>query len=134
MRYLNNDLRSFRHILRKIHSHDFSGLIPEAFPEKIAVLRARLAEGDPLTALIPETFALVSEAVKRTLHETPFDSQLLAALAMNDRRVIELPTGEGKTMVAVFVASLRALSGMGVHIMTFNDYLVGRDAQWMGPI
>jgi len=134
MRYLNNDLRSFRHILRKIHSHDFSGLIPEAFPEKIAVLRARLAEGDPLTALIPETFALVSEAVKRTLHETPFDAQLLAALAMNDRRVIELPTGEGKTMVAVFVASLRALSGMGVHIMTFNDYLVGRDAQWMGPI
>ncbi len=133
-RYLNNDTGAFRQTLRKIHLYDFSDLALEAFPEKTTALRARLAEGEPLRSLIPEAFALVFEAVRRTLHETPFDAQLLAALAMNDQRIIELPTGEGKTMVAVFVAVLRALSGEGVHIMTFNDYLVGRDAQWMGPV
>lgn len=133
-RYLDNSLRIYRKKLALIRRYDFSGLPAEIFPEQTAALRTRLSQGQSLRSLLPETFALVSEAVKRTLHEAPFDSQLLAALAMNDSRIIELPTGEGKTMVAVFVAVLRALSGEGVHIMTFNDYLVGRDAQWMGPV
>ena len=83
---------------------------------------------------MPEAFALVYEAAKRTLGLTPFDVQIIAAAAMQEGRVIELPTGEGKTLVAVFTAYLGALSGKGVHVLTFNDYLARRDAEWMGPI
>jgi preprotein translocase subunit SecA len=81
-----------------------------------------------------ETFSLVQEAVRRTLHLEPFDVQLIAAMAMARGCIAELPTGEGKTLAAVFAACLRALSGRGVHILTFNDYLARRDAAWMGPV
>lgn len=133
-RYLNNNLRPFRRVVRDIHTYDYSEYEQADFVAHIQNLRARLTDGASLRDITNETFALVFEAVKKTLGITPFDSQLFAALAMNDGRIIELPTGEGKTLAAVFVASLRALSGKGVHIMTFNDYLAGRDAQWMGPI
>ncbi len=133
-RYLDNSLRSFRRAIRDIHGYDFSVYEAAEIAAHIERLRARLADGETLRALVPETFALVFEAVQRSLHIMPFDAQLLAALAMNGGRIIEFPTGEGKTLAAVFVAALRALSGEGVHIMTFNDYLVGRDAQWMGPV
>lgn len=133
-RYLNNNLRPFRKMLARVRSIDFSDCRKRDFRTHMNLLRNRLSEGGPLSALIPETFALVAEAIRRTLHLSPYDAQLLAALSMNEGRVIEFLTGEGKTLVAVFVAALRALDGKGVHILTFNDYLAERDARWMGPV
>jgi preprotein translocase subunit SecA len=81
-----------------------------------------------------EAFALVREASRRVLRLDPFDAQLIAGLAMAGGKIAELPTGEGKTLAAVFPAYVYALSGKGVHVLTFNDYLARRDAAWMGPI
>jgi preprotein translocase subunit SecA len=98
-----------------------------------AALRA--AAGRERTKADPpiEAFALVFEACRRTIGLVPHDVQLVAGLAMTERKIAELPTGEGKTLAAVFPAYLHALSGRGVHILTFNDYLARRDAAWMGP-
>ena len=87
-----------------------------------------------LDKLLPEAYSLVCAAVRLALGWTVFDSQLLAAIALQNGRIVELDTGEGKTLAAVFVAFLRALSGRGVHILTFNDYLASRDAEWMRPV
>jgi preprotein translocase subunit SecA len=84
--------------------------------------------------LVIEAFALVNEAVWRVLKLNPFDVQVLGAFAMHQGKLIEMQTGEGKTLTAVFPAYLSALTGKGVHVLTFNDYLARRDAQWMGPI
>ncbi|MDD8025889.1 MAG: accessory Sec system translocase SecA2 [Acidobacteriota bacterium] len=81
-----------------------------------------------------EAFALVREASRRALKLDPFDVQMIAGLAMARGRIAELPTGEGKTLAAVFAAFAHALSGRGVHVLTFNDYLARRDADWMGPV
>jgi preprotein translocase subunit SecA len=81
-----------------------------------------------------EAFALVYEACRRTIELIPHDVQMIAGLTILERKIAELPTGEGKTLAAVFPAYLQALSGRGVHILTFNDYLARRDAAWMGPI
>jgi preprotein translocase subunit SecA len=81
-----------------------------------------------------ECFALVREAARRALGQRPFDEQVLAALAMHEGHVVEMQTGEGKTLAAVMPAALNALTGRGVHVLTFNDYLAQRDAAWMGPI
>jgi preprotein translocase subunit SecA len=79
-------------------------------------------------------FALAREASWRVLGLRPFDEQVLAALALDDGHIVEMQTGEGKTLAAVMPASLRALTGQGVHVLTFNDYLARRDAEWMGPV
>jgi preprotein translocase subunit SecA len=81
-----------------------------------------------------ELFALAREASWRVLGLRPFDEQVLAALALDDGHIVEMQTGEGKTLAAVMPASLRALTGQGVHVLTFNDYLARRDAEWMGPV
>ncbi len=96
---------------------------------------SRRVEGgtDPRLVLVT-VFALVREAARRTLGQRPFDVQILAGLAMERGKVAELATGEGKTLAAVAPAYLHALSGRGVHVLTFNDYLARRDAGWMGPI
>jgi len=79
-------------------------------------------------------FAIVRETAKRATGMRPFDVQLLAGLAIHDRKLVEMQTGEGKTLAAVLPASLRAFQGKGVHVLTYNDYLAARDAEWMGPI
>lgn len=84
--------------------------------------------------LLIESYALTNEAVRRMLNIRLYDVQLLAGLALHDGKLAEMQTGEGKTLAAVLPACLHALSGKGVHIMTFNDYLAGRDAAWMGPV
>ena len=84
-------------------------------------------------SLVP-AFALVQETVKRVLGLSPFDVQLIGGMVLHDGKLAEMKTGEGKTLTAVFPAYLNALSGMGVHILTFNDYLARRDAGWMGPV
>ena len=87
-----------------------------------------------LESIRAEFFALAREASRRVLGMTPFDEQVLAALALDAGHIVEMQTGEGKTLAAVMPAALRALAGQGAHVLTFNDYLARRDAEWMGPV
>lgn len=97
-------------------------------------IRNRLSEGDSLEAVLAETFALVREASQRTIGERHYDVQLLGGIALHQGRIAEMRTGEGKTLMSTLAVSLSALSGNGVHIVTVNDYLARRDADWMRPI
>ncbi|TSC91494.1 MAG: preprotein translocase subunit SecA [Parcubacteria group bacterium Licking1014_17] len=99
-----------------------------------ATLKKRLAKGETLDDVLPEAFALVREAAKRTLGQRHFDVQLIGGMVLNEGRIAEMRTGEGKTLVATLPAYLNALTGNGVHIVTVNDYLSRRDAVWMGRI
>jgi preprotein translocase subunit SecA len=96
--------------------------------------RDRLAAGESLNALLPEAFATVREAARRTLGQRHFDVQLVGGMVLHEGMIAEMKTGEGKTMVATLPAYLNALEGKGVHIITVNDYLARRDAEWMGQI
>src|SRR3989338_373487 len=87
-----------------------------------------------LDEILPEVFAVVREAAKRTVQMRHFDSQLLGGMILHEGKIAEMATGEGKTLVATLAAYLNALTGRGVHIVTVNDYLARRDARWMGPI
>ena len=97
-------------------------------------IRNRLSEGESLDAVLAETFALVREASQRTIGERHYDVQLLGGIALHQGRIAEMRTGEGKTLMSTLAVSLSALSGNGVHIVTVNDYLARRDADWMRPI
>ncbi|HJS21266.1 MAG TPA: preprotein translocase subunit SecA [Steroidobacteraceae bacterium] len=97
-------------------------------------LRQRLAAGATLEQLIPEAFAAVREASRRTLGLRHFDVQLMGGMTLHEGKIAEMRTGEGKTLVATLAAYLNALSGKGVHVVTVNEYLAQRDADWMGPI
>ena len=134
LKNIEYNLKPQRRSLAKIMSYDYSAGSDEALKGMSLKLRERAANGDGEKQLLPEAFALVFEAVKRTLGITTHDAQLMAADAMTDGVIIELATGEGKTLAAVFTAYLKALSGKGVHMLTFNDYLAKRDALWMGPV
>ena len=104
------------------------------FPEKTVQLKERLSRGETLEELLPEAFALVREAAKRTVGLRPYDVQLLGGIVLHQGRIAEMKTGEGKTLVATMPAYLNSLSGKGTHIVTVNDYLARRDSEWMGPI
>lgn len=97
-------------------------------------LKKEATTGTPLDELLVDAYALVCEAAKRTLGLQPYDVQIMAAIALHEGFLIEQHTGEGKTLSAVMPAYLNALTGAGVHVLTFNDYLADRDAEWMGPI
>lgn len=97
-------------------------------------LRGRALSGSALAGMRNEVFALTREASRRALALRPFDVQIVAALALDDRAVVEMQTGEGKTLTAVLPVALNALTGRGVHVLTFNDYLAARDAHWMRPV
>ena len=96
--------------------------------------RARLADGATLDDLLPEAFAVVREASRRTLGQRHFDVQLVGGMVLHDGKISEMKTGEGKTLVATLPVYLNALAGKGVHVVTVNDYLARRDADWMGQI
>jgi preprotein translocase subunit SecA len=105
--------------------------------ERARTLRRRALAGEPLDALLPECFALVRETARRALGERPYEVQLLAGIAMHEGKLVEMQTGEGKTLAAVApvaLNALNALNGCGVHVLTYNDYLARRDAAWMGPV
>ncbi|MEE9279743.1 MAG: preprotein translocase subunit SecA [Myxococcota bacterium] len=97
-------------------------------------LRGRAEKGEPLDDLLPEAFALVREGGKRTLGQRAFDAQLLGGMVLHQGTIAEMKTGEGKTLAATLPSYLNALSGKGVHVVTVNDYLAQRDAEWMGAI
>src|SRR5678810_60184 len=101
---------------------------------KTAELKKRHADGATLDELLPEAFAVVREASKRTLRMRHFDVQMVGGMVLHNGKIAEMKTGEGKTLVATLPAYLNALSGKGVHIVTVNDYLARRDAEWMGKI
>jgi preprotein translocase subunit SecA len=106
----------------------------EALAAKTPEFRARLADGATLDDLLPEAFAVVREASRRTLGQRHFDVQLVGGMVLHDGKISEMKTGEGKTLVATLPVYLNALAGNGVHVVTVNDYLARRDADWMGQI
>jgi preprotein translocase subunit SecA len=105
-----------------------------ALQEKTNEFRDRLAGGESLDALLPEAFAVVREAARRTLGQRHYDVQLIGGMVLNEGKIAEMKTGEGKTLVSTLAAYLNALPGKGVHVVTVNDYLAKRDAAWMGQI
>lgn len=111
-----------------------SRLSEDAFPEKTTEFRKRLEAGETLEDILPEAFALVREAAVRTIGLRHFDVQLVGGITLHRGMIAEMATGEGKTLVATLAAYLNALSGRGVHVVTVNDYLAQRDAEWMGPV
>ena len=123
-------------LVKKINllSSDYERLSDEALRAKTVEFRERLAAGAELDSLIPEAFATVREASVRVLGMRHFDVQLIGGMVLNDGKISEMKTGEGKTLVATLAAYLNALPGKGVHVVTVNDYLAKRDSAWMGQI
>ena len=111
-----------------------SALSLEALREKTEEFRERAGGGESVEGMLPEVFAVGREAARRTLGMRPFDVQLIGGMVLHRGAIAEMATGEGKTLVATLPAYLNALTGRGVHIVTVNDYLAKRDAQWMGPL
>ncbi|MCL5801224.1 MAG: preprotein translocase subunit SecA, partial [Gammaproteobacteria bacterium] len=112
----------------------FTALTDQELRAKTSEFRDRLAQGKTLDDLLPEAFAAVREAGKRVLDMRHFDVQLIGGMVLHQGKISEMRTGEGKTLVATLAAYLNALSGVGVHVVTVNDYLAKRDAKWMGQI
>jgi preprotein translocase subunit SecA len=111
-----------------------SSLSDDELKNKTSEFRQRLQDGESLDKILPEAFAVVREAGKRVLGMRHFDVQLIGGMVLNDGKIAEMRTGEGKTLVATLSAYLNALSGKGVHVITVNDYLAQRDAAWMGQL
>jgi preprotein translocase subunit SecA len=111
-----------------------AALTDEAFPGETALLKERFQQGESLDLLLPDAFALVREAAKRTMNKRHYDVQLIGGMVLHEGHIAEMRTGEGKTLVATLPVYLNALAGKGVHVVTVNDYLARRDATWMGEI
>src|SRR5437588_7995575 len=129
-------LKHYGHTVVKINTLEpqIAALSDAALAGKTSELRKRYADGATLDELLPEAFAVVREAAKRTLRMRHFDVQLVGGMVLHAGKIAEMKTGEGKTLVATLPAYLNALTGKSVHIVTVNDYLARRDAEWMGKI
>src|SRR6056300_36131 len=129
-------VKATRPLIEKINALEpqFEGLSDQELIEKTAEFKARIAGGETLDALLPEAFANCREAAKRALGLRAFDVQLMGGIFLHQGNIAEMKTGEGKTLVATFPAYLNALNGKGVHVVTVNDYLAKRDADWMSNV
>ncbi|MDJ0628446.1 MAG: preprotein translocase subunit SecA [Rhodobacter sp.] len=129
-------IKATRPVVEKINAlePEFEALSDEGLIEKTEELVRRVAEGEKLDALLPEAFANCREAARRALGLRAFDVQLMGGMFLHQGNISEMKTGEGKTLVATFPAYLNALTKRGVHIVTVNDYLAKRDAEWMGKV
>ncbi|WP_425448515.1 accessory Sec system translocase SecA2 [Dethiothermospora halolimnae] len=127
-------LDMYKEILRDIKNIDYKSYSDKELKEISMNLREQAINGMDLDKLLVEAFALVMEAIRRTLDIEPYDVQVIGAIGLHMGKVIEMKTGEGKTLSAVMPAYLNALTNKGVHILTFNDYLAKRDGKWMGPV
>jgi preprotein translocase subunit SecA len=129
-------LRKLQPIVKKINSFEpeMKSLNDEALSAKTMQFRERLAKGETLDQLLPEAFATVREASRRVLGQRHFDVQLMGGIVLHQGKIAEMKTGEGKTLTATLPLYLNALTGKGVHLVTVNDYLAGRDAKWMSPV
>ncbi len=112
----------------------YAALSDDELRGQTATFRQRLENGEPLEALLPEAFAVVREGSRRVLGMRHFDVQLIGGMVLHEGKIAEMRTGEGKTLVATLAAYLNALPGSGVHVVTVNDYLASRDAEWMGRL
>ncbi len=130
------DIKGLLPILHSVNEKESwaLGLPSSSFPAETDRLRARYKAGETLDQLLPEAFALFREAARRVLGERPFDTQIMGGIVLHQGRIVEMKTGEGKTLCSVGAAYLNALSGDGVHVVTVNDYLAERDSQWMGQV
>ncbi len=130
------DIKALLPLLHKVNEKESwaISLKAEDFPRMSSEFRSRFKAGEPLEAFLPEAFALAREAARRILGERPYDVQILGSLVLNSGRIVEMKTGEGKTLMCVAAAYLNSLTGKGVHIVTVNDYLAERDADWMRPV
>ncbi|MDD2879556.1 MAG: preprotein translocase subunit SecA [Rhodoferax sp.] len=129
-------LKKYRHTVTKINTLEagYEKLSDEALRGKTEEFKDRLAKGETLDALLPEAFAVVREGSKRVMKLRHFDVQMLGGMSLHNGKISEMGTGEGKTLTATLPVYLNALEGKGVHVVTVNDYLANRDAQWMGKL
>ncbi|MBB6522720.1 preprotein translocase subunit SecA [Pseudoteredinibacter isoporae] len=132
----SRELKRMGKLVKKINALEESmqALSDAEIKEKTASFKERVADGETLNAILPEAFALVREAGQRVMGMRHFDVQMIGGITLHEGRIAEMRTGEGKTLVATLPAYLNALSGLGVHIVTVNDYLASRDANWMRPL
>ena len=132
----DRDVKQLLPIVEKINQKETwaKSLKPEDFPLQTAEFKKRLANGETLDDILPEAFALAREAASRILGERAYDVQIMGSLVLNSGRIVEMKTGEGKTLMCVAAAYLNSLTGLGVHVVTVNDYLAERDANWMRPV
>ena len=130
------DLRRLAPLVDQINSlePEIRNLSDAGLQAKTPAFKERLEQGESLDELLPEAFAVAREASLRVLRMRPFDVQLIGAMVLHNGRIAEMKTGEGKTLVAVLPVYLNALTGKGVHVVTVNDYLAKRDAEWMGKV
>jgi preprotein translocase subunit SecA len=129
-------IKSYGRMVRDAAAHEaaLKALPDDALRAKTAQLRERLTQGSTLDQLVPEAFAVVREAARRTLGLRHFDVQLIGGIVLHQGKIAEMRTGEGKTLMSTLSAYLNALPGEGVHVVTVNEYLAQRDADWMSPI
>ncbi len=129
-------LKQFRKSLERINGLEasYESLSDEALRHKTIEFKQRFSDGETLEALLPEAFAVVREGSKRVMKMRHFDVQMMGGIALHQGKIAEMRTGEGKTLTATLAVYLNALSGKGVHVVTVNDYLANRDAQWMGQL
>ncbi|MDX9818957.1 MAG: preprotein translocase subunit SecA, partial [Desulfococcus multivorans] len=130
------ELKKLQPIVERINAFEpeIQALSDDALKGQTARFKERLERGEPLDDILPEAFATTREASIRTLKMRHFDVQLIGGIVLHQGKIAEMKTGEGKTLVSTLPAYLNALTGKGVHIVTVNDYLATRDAEWMGRI
>ncbi len=129
-------LKQYRQTVARVNRLEaqIAALSDDELRAKTAVFKQRVQQGESLDALLPEAFAVVREGSKRALQMRHFDVQLIGGMVLHYGKIAEMRTGEGKTLMATLAAYLNALSGKGVHVVTVNDYLAARDAEWMGKL
>jgi len=130
------ELKRLQPVVNKINElePEFERLTDDELRAKTNEFKARHEAGSSLDELLPEAFAAVREAAKRTIGQRHFDVQLMGGIALHQGKIAEMKTGEGKTLVATMSLYLNTLTGQGCHLVTVNDYLAKRDPHWMGPI
>ncbi|MDR2101162.1 MAG: preprotein translocase subunit SecA, partial [Treponema sp.] len=130
------DLKTLLPVLHRVNEKEAwaASLPAEEFKKMTVLFRERYEGGESLDSLLPEAFALAREAARRNLGERPYDVQVLGSIVLHQGKIVEMKTGEGKTLMSVAAAYLNAIPGRGIHVVTVNDYLAERDADWMRPI
>ena len=129
-------LKDYSRIVSRINELEegYKALSDDKLADKTTEFKKRVSDGEALDDILPEAFGVAREAAQRTLGMRPFDVQLIGGMVLHDGNIAEMRTGEGKTLVATLPAFLNALSGDGVHVVTVNEYLAQRDADWMRPV